>query len=200
MNISLRPNSIYIDEKNEKSIDIDIDSYDELMNIKDNIIKQLNGDSSYCICIYSVYGDEFFNKSDDPHLSWALEWCRYYDCFGNVVLDDFENMDMIKRVIVDDNVGDKHFNISDIVYCECDKNFHVIVDMDEGIPILSDFKATLYGLYEITPSAFIHKVPNYIIDYFNLGVLRELSGVKNNEDKYFEVLELLKKSHPWIKL
>lgn len=200
MNISLTPNSIYIKEEDKKTIDMDTDNYEELMSIKNDIIKQLNGDSNYCICICAVSGDEFFKNYNDPHLLWASEWCRYYDCYGHIVLDDFENMDIAKRIIVDNNVNEKNFKLLDIVYCECDKNFHVVADMDDGIPILSDFKAALYGLYEITPSAFIHKVPEYIIDYFDLNVLRDLNNVFDDEDKYFELKEKLEKSHPWIKL
>lgn len=209
MNVCINSNStLNIDQLN---LEFEVESYDELIAATNKLIAKLNGDTRFNICLYSESKDfnimKLYKGADsyiESAISWAEEWRRILNCFGCPILDDFESFEKARREIYDPFTQYKQFNIGDIVYCDSDSNFHIVIGNDDLIT-LSDFASELIPMYDVVPSYYIHKVPEYMIKQLDLGILHEFNefvskDAPNYNYDYDELENKYKPTHPWLKV
>lgn len=209
MNIGIELNNLHIAESAYK--DIDVYSYTDLVRIINDFTIKLNGDKRFNIRLYAESKDfdimKLYKGVDlyiENAISWAEEWRRTLNRFGRPILDDFESFEKARREIYDPFIQYKQFNIGDIVYCDSDSNFHIVIGNDDLIT-LSDFASELIPMYDVVPSYYIHKVPEYMIKQLDLGILHEFNefvskDAPNYNYDYDELENKYKPTHPWLKI
>ena len=155
------------------------------------------------ICQLQVDKDEFglipavcLVMQINDNLSDMEDLLLSFDNFGHIIQYYFQNDD--KRIIVDN--FDKDFNVGDIVYCECDNSFHVIVDNGGSLEI-SDIFSNVDELYDRVPFRFVHKVTDTMINEYDLSILYDLVDILKNdgrEDRFYNKVREYGITRPWL--
>ena len=204
---------------NSKSICFDnLPTYSEATKIVDKLVHMLTGEPALEIYIYINSDDDGFIsdelKNEIIKKQSAVEhievFCRSYDTYGVLLADDIQGYDSNNkyiREIIDYMADEKgsELKVGDIVFCECDRNFHIVRSMDDGCPSLSDFTTELEQVCSYMPLRFLHKVPKYIINEMGLNILYECEKIVQDSAPTYdydlsEIYHKYKDTHPWLRI
>lgn len=198
--------------------DIEVSSYKESIQVKNKLISESYGKNNMTVSIFASDNDiellpkyiinsiRCNNKIERP-----IEWCRSFDSYGILLTQDvsgYNSSGKYIRYIFD--YSNLELSNNDIVYCECTKTFHIFhkgynEKTDLAFTRLTDFTRELDQICDYMPKRYLKKVPRYVIDELDLGILYEFDKrVQDSAPTYEYNYEDLKNKylsdHPWLKV